>query len=429
MSTFEIKPGTALEGSITPPGDKSISHRLVFLAALAEGRSRIRGFLSSDDCMRTVNVMRELGVCISEKRKDELEILGVGLHSLKSPAKVLYTGNSGTTTRMLMGISAGQKFRTVIDGDESIRKRPMKRISEPLSRMGAVIRGREDGNFTPISVEGGGLKPIFCYNKLSSAQVKSAVLIAGLYANGVTEIEEPFPSRDHTERLLERMGAEIVRKGNAVAILPPRKLNPIEATVPGDISSAAFWLAAGAVQSGKSIAVEGVGLNPTRTGFIKVLSKMGADIQMKICSDDSEPVGIVTVTGNNLVGISIQKDDIPSLIDEIPLIMVLGSLANGRTIIRGASELRVKETDRIQAMVKNLRTLGVAVKEYPDGVEIEGRSGLDGGEVESFTDHRMAMSMAIAGLRAKSPVKIKNSECVDISYPEFFTDFRKLAKI
>jgi len=425
-NTVEIKPGTILQGKITPPGDKSISHRLILLASLAEGRSVIRKFLRSDDCLRTLEAMKQMGVSIVEKSPD-LEIQGVGLRGLKSPGNMIYTGNSGTTTRLLMGVLAGQPFKAVLDGDESIKTRPMKRVTEPLKQMGAVIQGRDNGNYTPLTIEGGKLKAIHFINSLASAQVKSAVLLAGLFSEGIIKIEEPRPSRDHTERLLQAMGVDVRRQGNVVALVPPKKINPIEMTVPGDISSAAFWLAAGAIQPGKTVTVENVGLNPTRIGFVKVLSKMGANIQIETQSEIPEPIGTIIVTGGLLNGVTITRDEVPSLIDELPLLMVLGSLAKGKTVIRGAEELRVKETDRIKTMVKNLMTLGVSVKEYPDGVEIEGKTSFDGGEVDSFMDHRIAMSMAIAALRAKSAVKIKNADCVDISYPEFFTDFRKMA--
>lgn len=427
-NTVEIKPGTVLHGKITPPGDKSISHRLVLLASLAEGKSVIRGFLKSDDCLRTVQAMKQMGVSIAEKNSAVFEIQGVGLHGLKSPGDLIYTGNSGTTTRLLLGVLAGQPFKTVLDGDESIRTRPMKRVTEPLKQMGALIQGRDNGNYTPLTIEGGKLKAIYFINTLASAQVKSAVLFAGLYAEGETKIEEPRPSRDHTERLLEAMGAHLSRKSLVVSLTPPQKLNPIEATVPGDISSAAFWLAAGAIQPGKSITVEGVGLNPTRIGFVKVLSKMGANLKIESETTNSEPMGNVTVTGGLLKGVTITRDEVPSLIDELPLLMVLGSLSQGKTVIRGAEELRVKETDRIKTMVKNLTTLGASIKEYPDGVEIEGKESFNGGEVDSFMDHRVAMSMAVAALRAKSAVKIKDAHCVNISYPAFFTDFQKMAR-
>ncbi len=370
--------------------------------------------------------MKQMGVSIVEKSPD-LEIQGVGLRGLKSPGNMIYTGNSGTTTRLLMGVLAGQPFKAVLDGDESIKTRPMKRVTEPLKQMGAVIQGRDNGNYTPLTIEGGKLKAIHFINSLASAQVKSAVLLAGLFSEGIIKIEEPRPSRDHTERLLQAMGVDVRRQGNVVALVPPKKINPIEMTVPGDISSAAFWLAAGAIQPGKTVTVENVGLNPTRIGFVKVLSKMGANIQIETQSEIPEPIGTIIVTGGLLNGVTITRDEVPSLIDELPLLMVLGSLAKGKTVIRGAEELRVKETDRIKTMVKNLMTLGVSVKEYPDGVEIEGKTSFDGGEVDSFMDHRIAMSMAIAALRAKSAVKIKNADCVDISYPEFFTDFRKMA--
>ncbi len=426
-NTVEIKPGTALQGKITPPGDKSISHRLILLASLAEGRSVIRRFLRSDDCLRTLEAMKQMGVSMVEKSSD-LEIQGAGLRGLKSPGNMIYTGNSGTTTRLLLGVLAGQPFKAVLDGDESIRARPMKRVTEPLKQMGAVIQGRDNGNYTPLSIEGGKLKAIHFVNSLASAQVKSAVLLAGLFAEGITKIEEPRQSRDHTERLLQAMGADMRREGNLITLIPPERLNPIDMTVPGDISSAAFWLAAGAIQPGKSITVEDVGLNPTRIGFVKVLSKMGANLKIEAGSANSEPIGNITVIGGQLNGVTITRDEVPSLIDELPLLMVLGSVSKGRTVIRGAEELRVKETDRIKAMVKNLMILGVSVKEYPDGVEIEGKTSFSGGEVDSFMDHRVAMSMAIAALRAKSAVKIKNADCVDISYPEFFTDFRKMAR-
>lgn len=426
-SVVQLGPNVSLKGVVHPPGDKSISHRLVMLASIAEGKSRFSGLLRSDDCQRTIDAMRAMGISIRETNGGSIEVDGKGLRGLRKPEREIYAGNSGTTIRLLLGLLAGQSFDTVLTGDESLCKRPMRRVTDPLRLMGASIEGQENGNYAPIRTRSGSLTPIRFENHLASAQVKSALLLAGLYAKGITEIIEPRPSRDHTERLLRAMGGKIIQTGSRIQLTPVERLSALEMTVPGDLSSAAFWLAAGAIQPGVTIRVENVGLNPTRMGFVKAIKKMGAKMDVHVQDESIEPVGYITVTGSPLKGVTLTEVDIPSIIDELPLIMVLASLAKGRTTIHGAEELRVKETDRIYAMVKNLDILGVSLQGYPDGVEIDGQEqGFLGGKVESFGDHRIAMAMAIASLRAQEPIEIHGADCVDISYPDFFKDFERI---
>lgn len=426
MASQSIFPAQKLQGTLSLPGDKSISHRAVMFASLAEGESRIENFLQAEDCLSTVKAFREMGIAIEIKTGNTVIVKGKGLRGLSQPGRELYLGNSGTTTRLLLGILAGQPFIATLSGDESLSKRPMKRVTDPLREMGAKIQGPEEGNKLPLTIKGGELRGIEFRNEVASAQVKSAVLLAGLYAEGKTSVKEPLASRDHTERMLVLFGADFKKKGNLCVVRKTEKLKPQNIAVPSDISSAAFFIIAGLLVPGSDVMVRNVILNPTRTGFLAVLEKMGAQITYENVRQDWEPVGDIRVRYSALQGIRITKKMIPSLIDELPILMVACALASGKSEIRGAEELRVKETDRIKAMCSNLSRLGVKVKEKPDGCVIDGRSDFESGETDSFTDHRVAMSMAVAGLRASGEVKIHGSEAVSISYPGFFEDLERL---
>ncbi len=416
-----VKPRPGLKGRFEVPGDKSISHRAVMLSALSIGKCTINNFLFSEDCLKTVECFREMGIEISAfPEKKQLSVSGKGLDGLKAPKDILYVGNSGTTIRLLLGILAGQTFQTMITGDESIKKRPMKRVAEPLRRMGAAITGRDDGNYAPLEVKGGRLYPIEYRLPVASAQVKSAIMLASLFAEGPTKIIEPMASRDHTERIFRHFGISFSRDNNEISVRNTKEFGPADVDVPGDISSAAFLLVAGSIVPGSELTVSNVGLNPTRTGIIDVLRSMGAKIEIsneKLISE--EPRGDVTVRSGELKGTTIGGDLIPRLIDELPVIAVAAARAKGKTVIKDASELRVKESDRIAAVCGMLKKMGAKAKETPDGMIIEGPCLLKGAEIESLGDHRIAMSAAIAGLAAKNEMTIENTECIETSFPGF----------
>ncbi len=420
-----------IKGELRVPSDKSISHRAIILPSLAEGKSIVKNFLKSGDTLTTLNCYKQLGVKIKEK-DGILEIEGVGLKGLKEPIDILDMGNSGTTTRLTLGVLASQNFFTALTGDNSLRKRPMKRITEPLSQMGAKIDGREDGNKLPLAIRGGKLKGIKFFNKKSSAQVKSALLLAGLNADGETEIEEPIKSRDHTEKLLKAMGVSLdiqERESYKVKLVGnTNKLEPIEIDVPADPSSAAFFVAAAILVPNSEIVLKDVLVNPTRDGLFKKLKEMGAEIEyINLREKAGEPVAdIYAKYSPNLKGIRITKSYVPSMIDELPLLMLIATQAEGETVITGAEELRVKESDRIKAVVENLRSIGVDTEELPDGVIIKGKQKIKGGIVNSFDDHRIAMGFSILGLISEEGIQIKNSECVFISYPEFYDHLEKV---
>lgn len=418
----------ALRGEITPPADKSISHRSIMLGSLAKGETVVRNFLQSEDCLATAGAFRNMGVEITETEKNILRVTGKGLLGLTQPRQDLYLGNSGTTIRLLMGILAGQSFSAVLTGDPSLSKRPMRRVTDPLREMGARISGKEDANYTPLTISGGKLKGISFANRLRSAQVKSAVLLAGMYAEGVTEVTEETVSRDHMERMLELFGANFSRQDGHLRMRKTDELRAREITVPGDISSAAFFMIAASLVPGSEVMLRGVGLNPTRTGLLEVLKQMGADFSIENFREDWEPTGDILVKHAPLRAAKIGKEQIPSLIDELPVLMVAFALARGVSEIRGAEELRVKETDRIQTMCENLRLLGVTVEELPDGCVIQGRESLTQAVVSSYGDHRNAMAMAVAGLRAQGPVEILDSACVAVSYPGFFQDLERISR-
>jgi len=433
----------SLKGRIAVPGDKSISHRAVMLGAIAEGVTEIEGFLMAADCLSTIECFGKMGVDIEASREDKnsigkdvagradglgsnpenvkVKVLGRGLHGLKKPDIPLYVGNSGTTIRLLSGILAGQNFETEITGDESIRRRPMARVTEPLRLMGAGIDGADGGNKAPLKIKGGGLKAINYRLPVASAQVKSCLLLAGLYAQGRSVIEEPERSRDHTEIMMKAFGANISRENNSVILEPVPELKAQKITVPGDISSAAFFMAGACILPDSDVIIKNVGVNPTRTGIIEALRLMGADIQiLNEHITNGEPVGDIRTRTSRLKGISVEGPIIPRIIDEIPVLAVAAAFAEGTTVIRDAGELKVKESDRIAAMVDGLSRLGALIEETPDGMVIEGPNKLKGGRVGSCGDHRIAMALAIAALGTEGETVIENVDCVGISYPEFF---------
>jgi 3-phosphoshikimate 1-carboxyvinyltransferase len=410
-----------IAGTVRVPGDKSISHRAVMLSAIADGESRIRGFLHAGDTLATVAMVRALGAGVREISPTELRIDGRGLRGLAEPEDVIDAGNSGTTLRIGAGILAAQPFLSVVTGDRYLRRRPMKRIAEPLTRMGASIAGRKGNTLPPLCIRGGTLSGIRYEMPVASAQVKSAILLAGLYAAGPTTVVEPLPSRDHTERMLSSMGARIECRGNEATVHPSDRLLPLSIDVPADISSAAFFLVLAACVPGAELRIEGVGVNPLRTGIVTALRKMGAEIQMEhLRGEGGEPVADLIVHGAELSGTEVSPEAIPSLIDEIPVLCVAAALAKGRTVVRGAGELRVKESDRIGAMAAALSSLGVRCEERPDGIRIDGPAQiLPGVRCDSRGDHRVAMSLAVLSAATGVPVEVTDTACIDTSFPGF----------
>lgn len=416
-----ISSGSSLRGKIEVPGDKSISHRALILGSLAKGETTINNFLHSADCLATANIFRQLGIRIIEKERRVI-VSGKGLKGLSAPPGPLDVGNSGTSIRLLSGVLAGQDFFSEISGDESIRRRPMGRVARPLQQMGAVISGRLSGEeiYAPLKIKGGKLQSINYQLPVPSAQVKSAILLAGLFAEGETSVTEKVLSRDHTERMLEYFGARVRRRGLQTMVSGGMEFFGLEIDVPGDISSAAFFLVAAAITPGSDIKIANVGLNPARTGIIDVLHRMGADLRVeneRIVS--GEPRGEVTIKTSPLKGIVLDGEIIPRIIDEIPVIAVAATRAEGRTEIRGAKELRVKESDRIKTTAAELRKMGARVEELPDGLIIDGPTKLYGGKIESWGDHRIAMAAAVAGLVAEGETVINNTTCVETSFPGF----------
>ncbi len=421
-----VKGCSGLKGEVAPPGDKSISHRAVILNSIASGKARIANFSPGDDCLAMISGLRALGVEIIEE-SGLLTVSGVGKEGFAEPADVLNARNSATTMRLLAGLLAAQPFLSIITGDESLRSRPMARLIHPLRMMGADIWGRGYDSLAPLAIKGGQLRGIDYTSPVASAQLKSAILIAGLFAKGGTTVEEPAASRDHTERMLWAMGADLKHDGSKIALNPPTSLSPIDIHIPGDISSAAFWLVAAAIHPNAHITVTKAGINPTRTGIIDVLLQMGAKLRVKNeRTEGGEPVADLEVESSELVGTQIGGCLIPRLIDEIPLIALAGSLARGTTTIREAEELRVRESDRIGATVKELSKLGADIEELPDGMVIHGGRELKGGECHSHHDHRLAMTLGIAGLMAQGETVIHGAEAVDASYPGFWQDLERL---
>jgi len=411
----------AIRGEVSVPGDKSISHRCAMFAGLAAGESRVRGFLHAEDTLRSVAMMRALGARVEVVHPDELRVEGRGLRDLAEPADVIDAGNSGTTIRIGSGILAAQPFLSVVTGDPYLRRRPMGRVIRPLTQMGATIWGRAGDTLPPLCIRGGTLSGIRYEMPVASAQVKSALLVAGLFASSPVTVVEPLRTRDHTERMLSSMGAKVTRAGNAVTIEPADRLDPVDITVPGDISSAAFFMVLAAVSGGSSLTIRGVGVNPYRTGVVEALRRMGADLRFTGESlSGGEPVADIVVRGGELTATRVTPEEIPGLIDEIPALCVAAAFAAGRTEIRGAEELRVKESDRIGAMVSALSTLGVPCGEYPDGLWIEGPARLHPtGPCDSRGDHRIAMSLLVLGKAAGVGLKVNDTACIDTSFPDF----------
>jgi len=440
MSSFQIRPlSHPLRGQFFSPADKSVTHRAIIISALAKGKTTIKNFAVNDDCLSTIDALRRLGVEITIS-KSRLIVLGFGLRSLKMPPKAISAGNSGTTMRLLLGVLSGQNFPVTLVADESLSKRPMRRVIEPLRKMGAKInatcevRHAAYEEYPPITIQGGNLKPITYKMPLASAQVKSAVLLASLYCKGITKITEKIKTRDHTERMLKLFGADIKIKGDTISINGNKELvSPSYINIPGDISSAGFFIVAASIIAGCRLVIKDVGLNPTRIGIIRVLKRMDADIKLRAQSSElraHEPVGDIIVKSSGLKGIRVGRREIPSLIDELPILMVAACCAKGTTLFEGVEELRVKETDRINSMMQNLRKMGADIRvkqlKSKSNIIIRGAKRLVGTKVSSFGDHRTAMSMIIAGLRATGPTIIDEVDCINKSFPDFLKVLRGL---
>ncbi|MDY0262909.1 3-phosphoshikimate 1-carboxyvinyltransferase [Syntrophotalea acetylenica] len=419
-----IRPGGRLRGEIQVPGDKSISHRAVMLGALGKGETVIRGLLRGEDNLATLEAFRGMGVEVLDEPGDVLRIRGRGLNGLQEPQDVIDCGNSGTTMRLMTGLLAGQRFFSVLTGDRFLRKRPMKRVVVPLTGMGARILGRAGGEFAPLALKGSPLTGITHQSAVASAQVKSALMLAGLYADGPTTIREPHVSRDHSERMLRWFGADVRPFDGGVTLYPGRALQGREVTVPGDISSAAFFMVAALIVPGSELIIRQVGVNPTRSGIIDILRAMGGQIELLDQRDCSgEPVADILVRASDLKGVEIGGALVPRAIDEFPVISVAACFAEGRTVIRDARELRVKETDRIASMCSQLEALGAQVEARDDGMVIDGGSELGAGQVSALGDHRIGMSMAVAALRARGSVTISETACTATSFPGFWELF------
>ena len=411
-----------LKGHVTIPGDKSISHRSIILSSLAEGTSEISGFLKGEDCLATLNSFKKMGVKI-EEQDEKISVHGVGLHGLKKPTENLYLGNSGTSMRLLAGLLSGQKFSTILTGDSSLSSRPMKRILEPLKEMGASISA--SANTAPLSIKPSNkLNGISYELPIASAQVKSCILLAGLYADSNTQVIESYLTRDHTEKMFKKFGIEIDESykdsKKIIKISPPRKLNPSTLNIPGDFSSASFFIVAGLIIPNSEITLKNVGINSSRTALIKVLIQMGANIKIKNIKDDYEKTADIEIKTSNLKAIVLDEELIPNLIDELPILFIAASFARGKTIIRGVEELRTKESDRLEAMSNSLRVIGVESKSYSDGIDITGKSSLKSSvTIDSFGDHRIAMASSIACSMLEGENIIKNVENIQTSFPNF----------
>ena len=416
----------SLQGILTVPGDKSISHRCIMLGALAEGTTEVHGFLQGADWLSSIACFEKMGVTI-DNSGELVRIHGLGLHHLKSPSDILDVGNSGTTTRLMSGILAAQPFTSMIDGDASIRKRPMKRIMTPLVQMGASITSLEGNDCAPLRIEGRSLHGIHYQSPVASAQVKSAILLAGLYAEGETSVTEPYVSRNHTELMFEAFGVPIHCEGTTVTVQPVSSLLAQNISVPGDISSAAYFLVAGLITPNSCITIQNVGINPTRDGILEVCRAMGAKLTMEnVKASVGEPTADITVSTSSLHGTTIEGALIPKLIDELPIIAVLACFAEGTTVIKDAQELKVKESNRIDVMVTNLSAMGADIEATDDGMIIHGGKPLHGAVIDSHLDHRIAMSFAIAGMNADGNTEILGADCVNISYPDFYSHLSSL---
>ncbi len=427
MSDWKIRRAPAIHAEVTVPGDKSISHRAVMLAAMSNGPCVIRGFLASEDCLCTVAAIRALGIEI-ERPDDETLIVHGQRRVFTAPKGDIDCGNSGTTMRLMAGILAGQPFRSRLVGDASLSKRPMKRVIEPLRQMGANITAEGENGRPPLVIEGGKLSPIHYISPVASAQVKSAVLLAGMFAPGKTSVTEPVQSRDHTERMLEYFFVRPQKQDLTVSIHGGFTPESRDFQVPGDISSAAFWMVAAAANPHSHLLVKNIGLNATRTGIVSVLVRMNAHVREAVQTEEGEPLGTIEIKGARLKGTVIEGREIPNVIDEIPILAVAAALAHGTTIIRDAGELRVKETDRLLAIATNLRAMGAQVIESEDGLEIIGGAPLYGARLQSFGDHRIAMAFAVAGLFAEGETVIQDVDCVNTSYPGFYAQLEQVIK-
>jgi 3-phosphoshikimate 1-carboxyvinyltransferase len=426
---IRVRPARRLAGRVAVPGDKSISHRAALLGALASGRTEITGFLEGEDCLATLRAVRALGAEVTRKGPGHYLVDGAGLDGLTEPDNVIDCGNSGTGARLLVGVLAGQPFWTVLTGDDSLRSRPMERVAEPLRRMGATVVGRREGSRLPLAVRGARpLRALTYASPVASAQVKTALLLAGLWADGPVTVREPTPSRDHTERMLGGFGARLTAGPEGITLTPGAPLAGQPVAVPGDISSAAFFLVAAAVAPDAEVTVTQVGTNPTRTGVLEVLRAMGASIQSVTDSHAAaEPFADLVVRGGALRGAEIGGALVPRLIDEVPILAVAACFAEGPTEIRDAAELRVKESDRIRAIATELGRLGARVTERPDGLRLEGGARLRGAVVQSGGDHRMAMALVVAGLLADGETVVEDTECIATSFPGFLNAVNDLA--
>lgn len=422
MAQLHMRTSGPLQGRLRVPGDKSISHRFLILAALAEGESQARGWLAADDTLATLRCLVALGAEIERSDEDTVVVWGKGARSLREPADVLYCESSGTTIRLLAGLLAGQPFMSILTGSEQLRRRPMARVAQPLRWMGATVLGRADGTLPPLAVRGGRLTGIEFRPPVASAQVKSALLLAGLFADGPTIVREPAPSRDHTERMLQAAGAPLTCDGSSVRIEPPTSpLQPLHIDVPGDFSSAAFLLAAALLTPGSDVVLEGVGMNPTRVGLLEALSAMGAEIEtLDVRTSGGEPLADLRArAGEGLRGIELGGAIVPRMIDEFPILAVLATQAAGETTIHDAAELRVKESDRVATVIEELRKLGAEIAPAADGFTVMGPTPLRGAAVDAHGDHRLAMALAVAGLIAEGETIVEGAECVAKSFPEF----------
>ena len=430
---MELTSITGLKGEVSIPGDKSISHRSVMFASLANGMTEIHNFLNGADCLATIDCFRKMGIKI-EEHQNRILVHGKGLHGLTAPSETLQVKNSGTTTRLLSGVLAGQPFSTSLSGDESLNSRPMKRIIEPLTQMGAHISSLHGNGCAPLVIEPGKLHGIHYTSPVASAQVKSCILLAGLYAEGETSVTEPILSRNHTELMLKEFGADIrtvhqLAGSEATSVIQPcQELHGQKITVPGDISSAAYFIAAGLLTPGSEILLKNVGINPTRDGMLRVCKAMGADITLLNASTEGEPTADLLIRTSSLHGTTVEGEIIPTLIDEIPMIAVMAAFAEGTTVIRDAQELKVKESDRIAVVTEGLKRMGADIQPTDDGMIIHGGKPLHGAEINSYLDHRIAMSFAVAGTICDGTLTIKDGDCVKISYPEFYEDLYSLGK-
>ncbi len=416
-----------LKGEVTVPGDKSISHRAVMFGSLAKGTTEVTNFLQGADCLSTIDCFRKMGVKI-DNTPERILIHGNGLHGLSAPTDILDVGNSGTTARLISGILAAQSFESALTGDASIKKRPMRRIMKPLSMMGADIVSINGNDCAPLRIMGAPLHGIHYHSEVASAQVKSSVLLAGMYADGITQVTEPTLSRNHSEIMLNYFGATVRTENTTASIEPEPVLTGQKVNVPGDISSAAYFIAAGLIVPDSEILIKNVGVNPTRDGILKVAIAMGGDITLFNIRNEGEPTADILVKSSSLHGITIEGDIIPTLIDELPVINVMAACAEGTTVIKDAAELKVKESNRIDVMVKYLSAMGCDISGTQDGMIIQGGKALHGALVDSHMDHRIAMSFSVAALAADGMTEISGSECVTISYPDFFGDLLKLTR-